>query len=110
MAGKRDVEIAKEQLDRYIKEDKIIQLDPRTHEVIIRTKSRCSVENNVQILFDYIKELEGKNEKSDRLYNVIIRKLQKLSGNKSYYINGYYDTGAKMILEEILEEVYEEKV
>ena len=56
-----------------------------------------------EILLSIIEKQQKEIENSISKYK-IIEKLKELKQEGSYFSNGYYDSGAKLILEELLEE------
>ena len=51
-----------EDLNKYMEEDKLIQLDTRRNELIIRTKSRIPVETHIETLLNLINKQQKKIE------------------------------------------------
>ena len=55
-----------EDLNKYMAEDKLIQLDTRRNELIIRTKSRIPVETHIETLLNLIEKQQGEIEHRDK--------------------------------------------
>lgn len=59
----------------------------------------CDIEGVLDLIEKQQKEIENSVSK-----NKVREKLKELKQEGSYFSNGYYDSGAKLILEELLEE------